>query len=139
MKRTAIIVDMDGTLALMGDRDPYDPHTVHLDTPNAPVVSMVDLLANAGHHVIVMSGRTEEARKGTLWWLHLHDVQFNALHMRPTGDGRPDAEVKEELFRAHVEPHFDVVAVLDDRLSVCRMWHSIGLPLFRVGDPCADF
>lgn len=28
---------------------------------------------------------------------------------------------------------------LDDRLRVCRMWHSLGLPVFRVGDPDADF
>lgn len=137
--RTAIIVDMDGTLALMGDRSPYDPHTVHLDTPNAPVVSMVHLLAAAGHQVIVMSGRTEKARYGTATWLNRHAIPFHALHMRANGDGRPDALIKEELFRTHVEPTHKVVAVLDDRLSVCRMWHRLGLPLFRVGDPDADF
>lgn len=34
----AWIFDVDGTLALIGDRSPYDMRNVSIDTPNHPVV-----------------------------------------------------------------------------------------------------
>jgi hypothetical protein len=54
-------------------------------------------------------------------------------------DYRPDYIVKEEIYRRDIEPLYDVKFAIDDRLQVCRMWHSIGIPVFRVGDPDADF
>ena len=33
----AVICDVDGTVALRGDRGPYDYSTVHLDLPNKPI------------------------------------------------------------------------------------------------------
>ncbi len=59
--------------------------------------------------------------------------------MRKGDDTRPDAAVKEELYSQHIKGKYNVVAVFDDRLQVCRLWHKLGLPLFRVGDPDADF
>lgn len=32
-----------------------------------------------------------------------------------------------------------VDGVFDDRARVCRMWYAKGIPLFRVGDPDAEF
>jgi len=43
------------------------------------------------------------------------------------------------LYEKCIKGKFNVNAVFDDRLQVCRMWHELGLPLFRVGDPDADF
>jgi hypothetical protein len=37
----AIIVDIDGTLAIKGDRDIFDYSKVHLDLPNKPIVDLV--------------------------------------------------------------------------------------------------
>lgn len=47
--------------------------------------------------------------------------------------------MKAELFDQHVRHRYHILGVFDDRLSVCRQWHAMGLPLFRVGDPDADF
>ena len=139
----AIIVDVDGTLALRGDRSPYDLTKVHLDRPNWPVIRAVLLYHRAGHTVIVMSGRLEDSRADTEAWLRFHGVPFDRLLMRPRPypgeDQAPDQDVKLGLYRVHVEGKFTINAVFDDRLRVARMWHSIGLPLFRVGDPDADF
>lgn len=139
----AIIVDVDGTLALRGDRSPYDMTKVLSDRPNQPVIDAVKLYKAAGHQVIIMSGRLDSARADTATWLQTHGVPFDFLFMRPQPPAGvnhpPDQDVKLDLFRAHVDGRFNVRAVFDDRLRVVRMWHSLGLPLFRVGDPDADF
>src|SRR5690242_417742 len=38
---SAVLVDVDGTVALMGDRSPYDETRLHLDAPNPPVIAVV--------------------------------------------------------------------------------------------------
>lgn len=101
------------------------------------------LYREAGYQVIVMSGREDSAREDTALWLRRCRVPFDLLLMRPTvarGQSQPpDQDMKLALYRAHVEGRDAVQAVFDDRLKVARMWHSLGLPLFRVGDPDADF
>ena len=71
--------------------------------------------------------------------MKLHDLMDIDLLMRPAGDYCKDSLVKAELFDKHVRHRYHVQGVIDDRLQVCRMWYSMGLPLFRVGDPDADF
>ena len=51
MTDRAVIVDIDGTLALRtGDRSPFDWHRVGEDTPNPPVIELVQLIHAAGRH-----------------------------------------------------------------------------------------
>ncbi len=59
--------------------------------------------------------------------------------MRESGDFRPDDIIKREIFDRKIRGVYNVKFVIDDRLKVCRMWHQLGLNLFRVGDPDADF
>lgn len=138
---TAWLVDMDGTLALMraGGRGPYEYDRVLEDDPNEAVIELVRTVAASGAKIIIMSGREDSALEDTKVWLGVHEVPFDAIYMRTTGDSRRDSVVKLELFDAHVRGHYNVRGVLDDRLQVARLWHSLGLPLFRVGDPDAAF
>lgn len=130
---TAWMVDIDGTLALMGDRSPFDWKQVGFDLLNETVASVVSLLYHSGvARVILMSGRDEVCRPETEAWLLAHGVQYHELHMRAEGDNRKDAVVKLELFRERVAPHFLVRGVLDDRDQVVEMWRRIGLPCFQV-------
>lgn len=131
----AWIVDLDGTLALMNGRGPYDWHRVGEDKPNAPVILVTNALADAcrlGDRVIVLSGRNGSCRAATEAWLQEWDVQYDELHMRAEDDRRRDAVVKLEIFRREVAPRFHVRAVLDDRNQVVEMWRRIGLPCFQV-------
>src|SRR5687767_6710283 len=48
----AVLVDIDGTVAVMCDRSPYDESLVGDDTPNEPVVAAVRALANAGYAIV---------------------------------------------------------------------------------------
>lgn len=131
----AILVDIDGTVALMGDRSPYDESCVDKDEPNEPVIRVVRALWKAGHAVVVMSGRTEGCRDATVDWLEWHlGVPFAGPFMRAVGDQRKDSIVKGELFDAHVRDAYDVACVLDDRAQVVAMWRSLGLTVLQVAD-----
>jgi hypothetical protein len=54
--------------------------------------------------------------------------------MRSNGDYRSDEIVKEELFRARIQPRYSVGGVIDDRNRVVKMWRRIGLVCFQVAE-----
>lgn len=134
-KPSAVLVDIDGTVAQMTDRSPYDMSRVHLDTPNEPVIAAVRALQAAGHTIIFCSGRTDDGRAATEAWLQTHvGVPHAGLYMRVTGDQRKDSIVKREIFEKQLRDHWRVLAVFDDRNQVVRMWRELGLPVFQVAD-----
>lgn len=127
----AYIVDIDGTLALMNGRSPYDYSKVRTDLVNECVATVVNTLVD-GAHIIVMSGRPDDARVDTIKWLQDNRIRYDKLFMRASGDFRDDAVVKAELFDANVRDNYNVLGVFDDRDRVVRMWRSIGLDCFQV-------
>jgi hypothetical protein len=127
------LVDIDGTVAIKGDRDIYDGSKAHLDTPNWPVVRIIRMLQKT-HRIIYMTGRDAEHRFVTAHWLKGQGLIADELHMRPLGDKRKDAVVKHELFNEHIRGKFNVAGVWDDRDQVVRMWRAIGLTVFQVAD-----
>ena len=132
MLRSTILCDIDGTVALMGDRSPYDTSQVGEDEPNHDVIGVLLALADH-HHVVFMSGRDESCRADTEQWLRRHvGIHGWGLHMRPAGDRRRDSIVKAELFDQHIRGRFDVIAVLDDRQQVVDMWRELGLTCLQV-------
>ncbi|WP_024794424.1 phosphatase domain-containing protein [Tomitella biformata] len=133
-EQSAWIVDIDGTLALMGERGPFDWHRVGEDRPHLPVIIAVQALAaHPGvDAILAVSGRDGSSRGQTVQWLDAQGVPFDELHMREPGDFRPDEVVKEALYRERIEGRFRVLGVLDDRDKVVAMWRSIGLVCFQV-------
>jgi hypothetical protein len=134
--KPAVIVDIDGTLALRtGDRSPYDWDRVGEDEPHPPVIELVQLIAAAGRHaVILMSGRDEVCRWQTEMWLDAQGVRFDELWMRAERDNRKDSVVKEELYWQHIHGRYQVSWVIDDRRQVVTMWRRLGLTVLQ----CAD-
>lgn len=135
---TAWLVDIDGTLAIKGDRSPYDWHRVGEDTINGSVVDLVEMLRRE-HRIILVSGRDSVCRRETEEWLIDKGIIWHELLMRPEGDMRKDAIVKLEMFREQIAPRHNVLGVLDDRPSVCRAWRRVGLFVAQVGDPHIEF
>lgn len=129
-----VLVDIDGTLAIKSpERDIYDYTKVHLDSPNASVVGLVNMLLDRGHHVTIMSGRSEDCRDVTEQWLAEHLEPGLPLYMRPSKDHRPDWIIKYELFSQHIANRFHVRFVLDDRDQVITLWRDrLQLPTFQV-------
>jgi predicted kinase len=128
----AWLVDVDGTLALIGSRSPYAWHRVGEDAPNPPVVELVRALRGTGNAIVVVSGRDGVARKATLAWLDRHEIPHDALLMRSPGDNRRDSVVKRELFDTRIRRTWQVKGVLDDRDQVVRMWRELGLTCAQV-------
>lgn len=131
----AVMVDVDGTIALHGDRDPYDETRCHEDLPNTAVIEMVRAAYRSGFVVLFCSGRTENCRPATEAWIAEHvQVPAAGLFMRTPGDRRGDDEIKLELFDKHIRHNYDVVCVFDDRDRVVKAWRRIGLTVMQVAE-----
>lgn len=139
-KRQAVIVDVDGTIALMGKnqpgrRGPFDWNRVGEDDPNEPIIQLIKRLRGPHVYVLWVSGRDSVCRQDTQLWLNQHcGACGEPLFMRREGDRRPDTEVKYELYHDYIEQDYNVVWVLDDRNSVVRMWRDLGLTVLQVAD-----
>lgn len=116
-----VVFDIDGTLATLGDRSPYDFTKVIGDTPNTPVVEALNLYREAGYRIVVFSGRSDVCRKDTERWLGNHGITYDELHMRRDGDMRKDSIVKYEMVTDHIEGRYRVCAWYDDRDQVVDM------------------
>ncbi|MFF4366818.1 AAA family ATPase [Streptomyces sp. NPDC001594] len=128
----AVMCDIDGTLALTGDRGPYDFSRCEIDLLNAPVRHALDAFRRGGDRIVLLSGRGEEHRPQTESWLRAHEVPYDELWMRAAGDTRRDDVVKAELFDAHVRERYAVRVSLDDRDRVVAVWRRMGLPTWQV-------
>lgn len=130
---SAIMCDIDGTLALMGDRGPYDFGRCGEDALNASVRrALVSFRLANNDEIVLLSGRGEEFRQQTEEWLARHAVPYDELWMRPVGDTRRDDIVKAELFDAHLRHRYNVRVSLDDRDRVVALWRRMGLPTWQV-------
>lgn len=147
--KPAIIVDLDGTVALFNDRDPYDYESCVRDVPNKPLCDLINEISAGPSEVKILfvTGREDSgtAKNKTISWL-LHKCGFYnygspykqklsdegpeydwELFMRKPGDRRPDNIVKAEIYKYKIEPHYNVMAVFEDRDSVVKMWRDLGL------------
>lgn len=143
-KPRAIIVDIDGTVARMVARGPFDEHLVHTDELIDAVAEMVEFAAQCEIHIIFMSGRTDGCYSATRAWLlrKMPWLDYNwagvtwELHMRRSVEdrGRPDDIVKYEMFRREVAHRYNVLYCIDDRNKVVKMWRDIGLTVAQVAE-----
>lgn len=132
-KVPAIICDLDGTLALLNGRNPYDASRCDEDVLNEPVAKVLRLFARNGYLIILLSGRENKYRVQTLKFLEKYNIDFDSLLMRTTKDFRKDKIVKLELYNEYIKDNFDIEFVLDDRNSVVDMWRQeLNLPTFQV-------
>lgn len=133
----AYLVDIDGTVAEMTERGPFDWKRVGEDLPKEDVLRIIRILHNAGKQIIFFSGRDEVCRQETEEWLNKHfsknyDLSF-LLYMRTKDDNRNDGIVKKEMFDKYIRDKYFIEAVLDDRDRVVRVWRKeIGLTCLQV-------
>ena len=137
-KRTAIICDVDGTVALMhGNRGPFDWHKVSTDKPNQWVIDLIVSYYNGTScQVIFLSGRCDDCFDDTKEWLEEYvDIPFE-LYMRPKAqEFEKDAKIKHEIYINQIEPKYDVQFVIDDRKQVVDMWRNVaGLKVAQVAE-----
>lgn len=130
----AIIVDIDGTIALLNGRNPYDNKKVHTDLPNQPIVDLVKLLSKT-FKILIVTGRerTEECKAATRQWLDDQSIPWKVIYMRPEKDYRKDSTIKKEIFEKYIDGVYNIQFVLDDRDQVIDMWrNTLQLPCLQV-------
>ena len=127
-----IICDIDGTLARRDTRGAFDFDRVSEDGCHAHIA---DMLSRYGGDelIILVSGRDDSCESETRQWLNDHDIDYDLLFMRKTGDHRCDTVIKREMYDTFIEPHYDVLFVLDDRDRVVDMWRKdLNIPCLQV-------
>jgi predicted kinase len=140
------LVDIDGTLALVGGasplenrgRSPFAWDRVGEDALNPAVAQTIAKLGRDSQ-IVLLSGRSSVCYDLTVTWLKEHSIDYKDLFMRPVNDQRPDEILKSELYYFHIRDRYNVIGVIDDRPKVCRMWRSLGLSVFQVGNPDYEF
>lgn len=128
------LIDIDGTIAdcshrighIRGGEAPnweafFDAMVD--DKPIQPVINFVNVLSNT-YFIQYITGRPNSHRSQTIDWLIQHRLPMGPVFMRPTGDHRPDYEVKKEIFKSTIK-HADLV--IEDRKQVVDMWRSLGI------------
>lgn len=129
----AIIVDIDGTLAHMTGRSPYDESKVIEDKVDLYIKYLVKLL-DRDHVIIIVSGRHVSCIEDTVSWLCKNDIPYRHLYMRKAGDDRKDYIIKKEIYEEHIKDKFNINFVLDDRDQVVQMWREQGLKTLQVAE-----
>lgn len=140
-KPTAVIFDMDGTLVdvqgirhlLHGPSKDFDAfHRASVDCPpHRHVIDAVHQAQLEGHTILIVTARKHRYRHHTAWWLALHEVPSEELHMRANHDARPDYEVKRDML-ADILRDYQVVHAWDDNPHVLRLWSEHGIPTTTV-------
>lgn len=129
----AIICDLDGTLALMNGRNPFDASKCDLDELNNPVANVLKNYKKLGYKILLVSGREEQYREPTLRFLSTHEIGYDDLIMRKTKDSRKDSIIKTEIYNEFIKDIYFVEFVLDDRNQVVDTWRNdLKLPCFQV-------
>lgn len=129
-----VICDLDGTLALIGKRNPYDASTCDQDKLNGPVARYLKTCARDGMPIFLFSGREEKYREQTRQWLKYYEIPFHWLAMRPTGNSEKDVIIKRGMFEEYIRGDFNVHVVFDDRQCVVDAWRDLGLMVFQVAE-----
>lgn len=140
-KKKTILCDIDGTVALIGDRSPFEWQKVDLDKPINQVLDVLKALQKAMNYKLVfVSGRDEECREKTETWLkEVAQISFEALYMRKNKDYRGDFLVKEEIYHTILKNKYNIAFVIDDRPQVVKVWKQLGLFVFDVNQSGLEF
>lgn len=144
-----IICDIDGTIATMNGRGPFDWDKVGTDMPRLEVIDSVTYLSAVYEEspltekraVFFLSGRDESCREQTEEWLR-RETPFRPPHllMRPAGSMERDSVVKRRLYEDHIKGKYRVIGVFDDRKQVIReLWEPLGFTVFNVGRVDEEF
>lgn len=132
-KFPSVIFDIDGTIAHMEGRSPYEWKRVREDKIDVSTVSTMKQLASSPvpPTIIICTGRDGSALFETKRWLKDYGIPYDKIYIRKEGDMRPDWIVKEEMWE-DIAKTSNIQAMYDDRLQVVRRARTLGLKVFNV-------
>jgi hypothetical protein len=146
-----VVVDIDGTIAKVGERLKYITQTpkdyeafynaCDEDEVITPIADLVTTLINH-YNIVFCTGRKEYCYEKTYKWLENYILgKFmtgSPLLMRNKNDNRHDIDVKPELlFRWMRENHYtqeNIAFILEDRTSMVNKWRKLGFTCLQVAN-----
>lgn len=131
------VFDIDGTLAQMHDRGPFEWHKVGNDLPRDDVVHLCQMYIDYMEtNVVFFSGRDAVCFNETLEWLRENvspNIVESELYMREKDDMRVDWIVKGEIMAKFIEETGLYPSLcVDDRQQVVDMWRNMGIQTWQV-------
>ena len=102
------------------------------DKPFTEIFQVAIALQEAGHKILIATGRNRSQRGITLKQLMGNGLVFEQIFMRSDNDYRPDYVLKKELLQKMRAKGYDPKIVFDDRSSVVQMWRDEGLKAVQV-------
>ena len=130
-----LIVDVDGTVAIRHGRKPFEWKKISEDRPNQKIIELINRVASTGISIVFLTGRENMYREVTASWLKQYfDFPFR-LFCRTDSDQRADEVIKFEIFEIELRDSYEIIAVLDDRNKVVKMWREkAGLVCLQVAE-----
>jgi len=129
----AVIVDIDRTLCNITEngRSPYDWDRVAEDEP---IEAMCQLVRNIHkkYHIVLLTGRSEDAREGTEDWLRDNFIDYDKLLMKASGSYEKSTLTKYESYVNDIKDEYDVAFAIDDDQRVVDMWSENGILCLKV-------
>lgn len=133
----AVVFDTDGTTA-HHNRSPYDYPRCYTDSVDPNIRMILRMIYEQGAYdtitLIGMSGRPDTWRDMTEQWYRTNQISFDEFYMRAEGDGRNDADVKQEMVDKHIRGRYNVLIWLDDRDRVVRRIRKLGIKVAQVAE-----
>jgi len=103
------------------------------DPPMRSTVAILKALDEAGHRIILCTGRPERYRDLTVQWLQTHDIPADALYMRQKSEQYlRNAEIKRILLLQIISDGYVPEAVFEDNPHSVEMWREAGLQVLQV-------
>lgn len=103
------------------------------DGPKHDIIELARMCQDAGHQIIISSGRSENVRQQTEKWLDDHVVPYHKLLMRPNSCFTPDNALKKAWLDGGVfGPKENILFVVEDRDKMVQMWRQQGLTCLQV-------
>ena len=87
-KLNAVIFDIDGTLAIIEGRSPFDATLCEQDALNEPIANIVKDEFAKGTQIFLFTGRMDSCKTQTLNWLKKMDIPYEV----------PEDMSQEDLF-----------------------------------------
>jgi len=147
MKKTCVVVDLEGTLSdcshrlhLLEAKD-YDGWNagLHLDPPREDVIATILELSKV-HTIFISTAKPRAYYNAVVDWLTAN-CRFTCtrIFMREGADNRSSPKVKADHIAIIHSLGYEVIEAFDDRLDVCAMYHKMyGIVVVHTPLPLAD-
>lgn len=132
------IFDVDGTLAKMVSRKPYDWKKVGEDDVQEHIRYMLKIYSQF-MKIIIFTGRDGVCLPETEQWLKDNHIPYDEIYIRPEGNMEKDSIIKRRMFEENIRGKYFCKLVVDDRMQVLRMWDKMGLPVVSNNPTAKEF